>query len=331
MTPSGETRSTSEIDCYYICCSNIRFQSIKTNPMDFRLLPKADLHNHLLLGGRLAAMERFSGRTIQPFKSSGKGIADINRWIREEYAPLMRNQGAFEASVEAAFIQAKEDGVTILEASIDAGFGARFGILPANVIGTIRTVHKKTAPELDFRPCLGLVRNLPAKKLMELAEPWFASGYFYSIDLYDDELSQPVENFREIYRVARKQGLICKAHAGEFGPAEDVRKAVETLELDGIQHGIAAATSPEVMRWLAGHHIPLHVSPASNIALGLVESYKTHPIRILFDHGVRVTINTDDVMLFSQSLSEEYRNLYAAGLFSAEELEEIRKFSLISP
>ena len=34
------------------------------------------------------------------------------------------------------------------------------------------------------------------------------------------------------------------------------------------------------------------------------------------NHGVPVTINTDDLIIFGQSLSEEYLNLYKAGVFS---------------
>jgi adenosine deaminase len=48
----------------------------------------------------------------------------------------------------------------------------------------------------------------------------------------------------------------------------------------------------------------------------------------LFDNGVKVTINTDDMVIFNQSASEEYLNLYRAGLFSAEELNTIRENGL---
>jgi adenosine deaminase len=116
----------------------------------------------------------------------------------------------------------------------------------------------------------------------------------------------------------------CKAHAGEFGSADSVREAVEILELDAVQHGIGAAGSPEVMKWLAGHQIPLNVCPTSNIKLKRVRSYKTHPIRILFDHGVRVTINTDDALVFGDGVSEQYLKLYRAGVFTLEELDVIR-------
>ena len=58
--------------------------------------------------------------------------------------------------------------------------------------------------------------------------------------------------------------------------------------------------------------------------LGRVTSLSEHPIRELVDAGVIVTINTDDVLVFGQSVSDEFHNLYSAGLFTATELDQIR-------
>jgi len=58
------------------------------------------------------------------------------------------------------------------------------------------------------------------------------------------------------------------------------------------------------------------------------KSYKTHPIRILYDNGVKVTVNTDDVMLFGKGNSEQYLQLYKCGLFKPEELDTIRNNGL---
>ena len=83
------------------------------------------------------------------------------------------------------------------------------------------------------------------------------------------------------------------------------------------------------MRWISDNHIQLNVCPTSNVILDAVPDLVSHPIRILFDNGVSVTINTDDLTIFGQSVSKEYRNLYRAGVFSAQELDIIRRASLI--
>jgi hypothetical protein len=289
-----------------------------------RGVPKSDLHNHFLMGGRLKMLEKFYGMKLQPFRGGSKGIHGINEWIRNVYRPVFEREGAFDKAVEIAFLQARSDGITILEMSLDVSVPKLINIPVSRAISILTGLHQKIAPEIEFRPEMGFPRSLPVRTLLPLSEPFFESGIFKGIDLYDDESAQPVANFREIYRFAKRNGMKCKAHAGEFGDADSVKEAVEVLELDAVQHGIGAAGSVAVMNWLAGHRIPLNVCPASNISLRRVRSYKTHPARILFDHGVKVTINTDDVMLFNKGNSEQYLRLYRSGLFTPGELDQIR-------
>ena len=128
--------------------------------------------------------------------------------------------------------------------------------------------------------------------------------------------------------MAKDAGLRLKAHTGEWGDANSVQRAVEELGLDEVQHGIAAAEFKAVMRFLADHRIRLNICPTSNVMLGRVDSVAVHPIRKLYDAGVRVTVNTDDLLMFGQSVSDEYLNLYRAGVFSAAELDQIRQNGL---
>ena len=293
-----------------------------------RSFPKADLHNHCLLGGRRSVIEKYYGKKLEKFRATEPGIRELNQWIGKVYRPFIELPGAFEKGVEAAFVQAKHDGVATLEISIDACFGRMFNITPDRVVATLKYYHQAVAPGIDFRPELGFSRSQPFETLHSCFEDYLGFQYFRSIDLYDDEFAQSVGNFKPIYRLARQSGMKCKAHAGEFGTADSVMEAIEVLELDAVQHGIGAAGSSTVMKWLAGLQIPLNVCPTSNIRLKRISSYKTHPIRILFDHGVNVTVNTDDALVFRDGNSEQYRKLYRCGLFTPDELDMIRKNGL---
>jgi adenosine deaminase len=303
--------------------------AIQSNRLeDVRRYPKADLHNHCLLGGKRSVLEKYYGKKFEKFRAVRPGIADMNRWIGEVYRPFLETPGAFEKGVEAAFIQARNDGVTRLEMSMDVYLGTIFEIPSSRIVSALKYYHQAIAPGIDFFPELGFSRSINAETLQSCFESFLGYNYFRSVDLYDDEFAQPIGNFKRLYRIAREHNMRCKAHAGEFGTAESVREAVETLGLDAVQHGIGAAGSPEVMKWLADHRISLNVCPTSNIRLKRVRSFKTHPIRILVDHGVKVTINTDDALLFGDGTSEQYLKLFRAGVFSASELDEIRQNGL---
>ena len=293
-----------------------------------RRIPKADLHNHCLLGGKRSVIETYYGKKLAKFNASKTGIGDLNRWIGQVYRPFFELPGAFEKGVEAAFVQARFDGVTLLEMSIDVNTGNVFRLSPERIVSTLKYYHLAVGPDIDFRPELGFSRSMLPSTLLRCFESFLGFGYFRSVDLYDDEFAQPIGNFKTLYRFAKEQGMKCKAHAGEFGPADSVKEAVEILELDAVQHGIGAADSGEVMKWLADHQVPLNVCPTSNIKLKRVSSYKAHPIRILFDHGVKVTINTDDALAFGDGVSEQFRKLSRAEVLTAEQLDMIRKNGL---
>ena len=60
------------------------------------------------------------------------------------------------------------------------------------------------------------------------------------------------------------------------------------------------------MDYLVRHALPLEVCLTSNIKLGVYASYAEHPVKRLVDAGCRVTLNSDDPVLFQTTLSEEY-------------------------
>jgi adenosine deaminase len=289
-----------------------------------RRVPKADLHAHAMLAGNRHDWEDWLGRLIPAPPEPMVGLDGMHRYLGEVWRPLARSRAAMEFGLRAAFRQARLDGVTVLEMSYDTAIFEFYPEGVAAAVAFLQVAHREEAPEIDFRPELGL--NL-ANDLAGLSR-WFdlaaGTGYFRSVDLYGPEGARDVRDFKPLYRQAAAMGWKRKAHAGEFGSAESVRAAVEALDLNEIQHGIGAADSPEVMRWLRDCGIQLNLCPTSNLRLGRVANLRAHPIRIMFDAGVRVTVNSDDIFLFDRTVSQEFLALYGAGLFSAAELDTIR-------
>jgi len=194
------------------------------------------------------------------------------------------------------------------------------------LVQAVKRIHKIYAPDVIFIPEIAFSSYTPIDEINEKLDRFLDQHYFKSIDMFGDEFKVPT--FKKVFRKAKEKGLILKAHVGEFGTAELVRKAVEELELDQVQHGIAAADSKSVMSWLCANKIQLNICPTSNILLSRVENYRVHPIRKLYDNGIKVTINTDDMIIFDQSVSQEFFNLYNAGVFNSTELNEIRENSI---
>ena len=245
--------------------------------------------------------------------------------------PYLDNWTAFEFAARAAVRHARSDGVVLLESSIDiwAILHLPDGLRGLTAFAT--SLESQFRGQVDVRPELGFSRSYVSKdQLMTSLSEAIKSGVFRSIDMYGYEHDCDPESVQRIYDHARRRDMKLKAHVGEFGNADEVKRTAEILQLDEVQHGIAAAESTAVMNWLADNQIRLNICPTSNVILGSADDLKSHPIRRLYDHGVEVTINTDDLMIFGQSVSDEYLNLYRAGVFTSDELEEIRLGSLRS-
>ncbi|MGN1166653.1 MAG: adenosine deaminase family protein [Lachnospiraceae bacterium] len=287
--------------------------------------PKADLHNHFVLGGSRKFIKEKTGREILPITKPLSSMREMDAWSQKYIGDYFDTPERRRLLIDATFMQAKWDGVTVLEIGEDVwGLSEFFHNDISELIDAFCSANERMAPDIKLRLQIGLSRHCPVDYLLDCLSHFWGHSEFYSIDLYGDELAQPIENFIPIYEKAKENGLVLKAHVGEWGTAQDVMSAVKLLHLDEVQHGIAAVEDEEVMAFLKENGIRLNITPTSNILLGRVAEMKDHPIAKLWRNGIDVTINSDDVLMFDSDVSKEYLRLYQSGCLSAEELEQIR-------
>ena len=294
-----------------------------------RAAPKTDVHCHAFLSTRLENLEHWLGHSLERPPPKMRGLEGMMEYVNAVLSDHIITPKSFKFVASSGIRDAIQDSVVVLEMSFDIRMAGYYSDELVGVQAFLEALVEQYRTQIDLRPELGFPRtHADDPKLIALAHEAIELKLFQSIDLYDRQEACTPEAVEPLYRKARAAGMKLKAHVGEFEDAEEIRRTVEVLDLDEVQHGIAAVESVEIMRWLSEHQIQLNVCPTSNVMLDGVSDLASHPIRILFDNGVPVTINTDDLMIFGQSVSEEYRNLYQAGVFSAEELDDIRRASL---
>lgn len=154
------------------------------------------------------------------------------------------------------------------------------------------------------------------------------SQFFYGIDLAATENSQPNATFVEFFRLADRLGMVTKVHVGEQLGADYVKECILDFNPKHIQHGVSIVADPAVMQLAKERDIVFNVCPTSNVMLGYAKSIKEHPIKQMVEFGLKVTINTDDLLFFNSDINHEYNTLYQNGVLSFEQLEQIRLFSL---
>jgi adenosine deaminase len=125
------------------------------------------------------------------------------------------------------------------------------------------------------------------------------------------DLAGPEERFPDplaharAFEAARSGGLRITLHAGEWGGALQVRRAL-AVDPERIAHGPGAIDDPSLCRDLADRGVTLDLCPTSNVQAGIVPSVQEHPLARLHRAGVPVTLSTDDLTVSDISLSDEY-------------------------
>ncbi len=303
-------------------------EALKDNNLEqLKNIDKSDLHNHATRGANIQFIEEWCKKELERPPHKFEDLMDMQDWYNRNIKPVCVGQKGFLKRLEGAFSHAREDGIKLLSMSFGVGDAFFFDNNLELYVKAIDETHQRVAKDIKFIPEICFGRTSDIEPVERCFEHILSLNYFKSIDLVGDD-TQPVDNYKSIYKKAKENGLILKAHVGEFGDAESIRRAVDILELDQVQHGIAAIQSKEVMKWLATNKIQLNICPTSNVMLNRVKDYKTHPIKELYHAGIPVTINSDDMLIFNQSVSEDYLNIYKAGILSTSELNEIRENGL---
>ena len=81
-----------------------------------------------------------------------------------------------------------------------------------------------------------------------------------------------------------------------------------------LGHGVRSIEDPELVKEIIDKDIILETCPTSNIATKIYENYESHPVKTLFDQGVKVTVNSDDPPFFNATIQGEYEVMENLGL-----------------
>nr|WP_245365653.1 adenosine deaminase [Neorhizobium galegae] len=137
-----------------------------------------------------------------------------------------------------------------------------------------------------------------------------------------------VADYARAFDIARDAGLGLTIHAGEVCGAFSVTDALDLVKPARIGHGVRAIEDEALVARLAEMGVVLEVCPGSNIALSVYPDFDSHPLRKLFEAGVRVCINSDDPPFFRTSLKREYEIARGVMGFSEAEINRMTRTAL---
>ncbi|HWK36189.1 adenosine deaminase [Sphingomonas sp.] len=282
-------------------------------------LPKAELHLHIegsLEPELMFALARRNGIAI-PYDSvdavrAAYQFSNLQDFLDIYYAgaDVLRTQEDFRDLAVAYFDRAAADGVVHAEIFFDPQTHTARGIPFATVIeGLFDGMAEAEARHgLTSQLILCFLRHLPeedAFATLAEAEPWL--DRLAGVGLDSSEVGHPPSKFERVFAAAAAKGLKRVAHAGEEGPPDYVREALDLLHIDRLDHGNRSLEDNVLTARLAREAMTLTVCPLSNVKLCNVAAIEDHPIDTMLAKGLRATINSDDPAYFGGYIAENYR------------------------
>ena len=146
-----------------------------------------------------------------------------------------------------------------------------------------------------------------------------------AIDLAGDEHKYPASLFKEHFKKVRDAGLGVTIHAGEADGPQSVWSAIHDLGATRIGHGFRSIEDPQLVEYLARHQIGLEICLTSNLHIGAVDNYSSHPAKRLLDAGVLMNLNSDDPGISGIDLPHEFQIAAPEAGFTMADLEILQK------
>jgi adenosine deaminase len=302
-------------------------------------LPKAELHLHI--EGTLEPEMMFAlaarNRIELPYASvdqlrSAYTFENLQGFLDLYYqgmSVLLRAQDFYDltrAYLEKAHAQNVLHAEIFFDPQAHTRRGVPFATVVEGVDGAVSDVGRERGISAKLIMCF--LRDLEeAEAMTTLEDALDHRDCIVGVGLDSAELGHPPVKFKRVFERARNEGFLAVAHAGEEGPAEYVRQALDELGVARIDHGNRSLDDDELVARLAAERVPLTVCPLSNMRLGGISDMKLHPLKRMTDKGLFVTVNSDDPAYFGGYVNENYQAVQDALGLSDGDLAELARNS----
>jgi len=302
-------------------------------------LPKAELHVHIegtLEPEMMFGLARRNGVALEYASVEDArrayDFADLQSFLDLYYEGMrvLLHERDFYDLTLAYLEKAAGQGVRHAEIFFDPQAHTDRGVPFETAITGIRNalVDGEKSLGLSTRLIMCFLRHLSADAAMRtLQEALPFKAWIVAVGLDSSEAGHPPEDFKAVFDEAARHGFLRVAHAGEEGPPEYIRQALDDLGAVRIDHGVRCMEDPALVERLREEWVPLTVCPLSNVRLRCFSSMEEHPAKRMLEEGLCVTVNSDDPAYFGGYVAENYAALRDGLGFGREEFRVVAENS----
>jgi adenosine deaminase len=306
---------------------------------DIVTIPKVELHIHL--GG---AISEATAITLARRHGEADPAAALHLVDGRYPGTYPRFEGFLDAYLLAnGFVRTPDDlelvaaefaraqaaqGIAYSEAIFTAMIYVRNGMDPTAMWAALRRGFAAAGPDTTIALVVDAIRDfgrVEAQATIDLVEAAGPDTPIVGLCLTGVEDTEPIANLAILRDAATRLGMGFQVHAGEMGPPQSVREALDVLHADRIGHGVQAIRDPELLDRLIRDQVPLDVCPSSNVSISLFPTLEAHPFAELWRRGANLTISSDDPPFFHTTLTDELRHVVRIAGLSRDDLAELQR------
>ncbi|MBI4410109.1 MAG: adenosine deaminase [Gemmatimonadetes bacterium] len=302
-------------------------------------LPKTDLHVHLDGSVRpetMIELARRHGKELPAWEPEAlreyMHVTDARNLVEylarfDTTLSLMQTADALERIAYELAQDAARENVRYMEVRYSPILNAREGLpLTEAVEAPLRGLRRA---EKDFGIRTGVIicgiRNMSPETSRDLADLTvaFKDRGVVAFDLAGAEYNYPAKKHKDAFFTVINRNIATTIHAGEaYGP-ESIHQALHYCKANRIGHGTRLYEDPDLLQYVNDFRIPLEICLTSNVQTRVVPGFDQHPLRLYYDEGLIVTLNTDNRLMSATTVTDEYWRAHLHLGFTWDELCEI--------
>ena len=259
----------------------------------------------------------------------GPDCKDLNEYLEKFDFPcsLLQKPEAITRSVENLRRELKEQGLLYAEIRFAPQLHLLQGLTQRQVVQAAVDGLKAEGVKANLiLCCMRSDRNREENlETVRLTAEFLGKGVC-AADLAGAEALFATETFEDVFALARELKIPYTIHAGEAAGPESVYKALE-FGAKRLGHGVRSAEDAALLKQLAQDGITLELCPTSNLNTNIFNSIEAYPLLSLMEAGVRVTINTDNIMVSGVSLQSEWEKVVKTFCLTKEQILQLQKNS----
>ena len=315
-----------------------------------RKLPKVLLHEHLdgVLRPQtiveLAKQEGYKNlpaddpQALAQWFHRGANQGNLAKYL-EGFIHTIGVMQTEEALERVAYEQAEDlskDGVVYFETRFAPLFHTKKGLTHQQVVSAVLKGMERGHKDFGItsRLIICAMRNMDVSlEMAELAVDFRERGVV-GFDLAGEEGGYPPKKHVEAFHYIQRENFNITIHAGEGYGKESIWQAIQYCGAHRIGHGTRliddiavvdgrAVKLGDLAQYVLDKRIPLEICLISNVHTGAASNLAEHPFKILFQARFRVTLNTDNRLMSSTSMTQEFEAAADTFGLSLDDFEKI--------